>query len=52
MFFSLLLDVLLNTDAVGKLTTQLYDKQDDFNFAIVNFPYTCSNIPLSLAYGV
>jgi hypothetical protein len=46
------LDVLLNIDASGKLTTQLYDKRDDFNFAIVNFPYTCSNIPLSPAYGV
>jgi hypothetical protein len=28
----------------------LYDKRDDFNFAIVNFPYTCSNILLSTAY--
>jgi hypothetical protein len=46
------LDVLLNIDADGKLTTQLYDKRDDFNFAIVNFPYTCSNIPLSPVYGV
>ena len=43
------LDVLLNIDSGGKLTTQLYDKRDDFNFAIVNFPYTCSNIPLSPA---
>jgi hypothetical protein len=42
----------LNRDAGGKLTTQLYDKQDDFNFAIANHPYTCSNIPLSPAYGV
>jgi hypothetical protein len=24
----------------GKLTTQLYDKWDDFNFSIVNFPYS------------
>jgi hypothetical protein len=46
------LDVLLNIDAGGKLTTQLYDKQDYFNFAIVNFPYISSNIPLSSAYGV
>jgi hypothetical protein len=46
------LDVLLNIDAGGKLTTQLYDKRDDFNLTIVNFPYTCSNIPLSPAYGV
>jgi hypothetical protein len=33
-------DVLLNIDVGGKLTTQLYDKRDDFDFAIVNFPYT------------
>jgi hypothetical protein len=46
------LDVLLNMDAGEKLTTQLYDKRDDFNFAIVNFLYTCSNIPLSPVYGV
>ena len=46
------LDVLLNIDVGGKLTTQLYDKRDDFDFAIVNFPYTCSNIPLSPVYGV
>jgi hypothetical protein len=36
----------------GKLTTQLYDKRDDFSFTIVNIPYICSNIPLSPAYGV
>ena len=46
------LDILLNIDINGKLTTQLYDKQDDFSFSIVNFPYLCSNIPLSPAYGV
>ena len=44
--------ILENIYVNGKLTTQLYDKRDDFNFAIVNFPYTCSNIPLSPAYGV
>jgi hypothetical protein len=27
------LDVLLNIDVDGKLTTQLYDKRDNFNFA-------------------
>jgi hypothetical protein len=46
------LDVLLNIDVGDKLTTQLYDKRDDFDFDIVNFPYKCSNIPLSPAYGV
>jgi hypothetical protein len=29
-----------------------WQKRDDFNFAIVNFPYTWSNIPLSPANGV
>jgi hypothetical protein len=29
-----------------------YLRQDDFNFSIVNFPYLCSNIPASPAYGV
>jgi hypothetical protein len=41
----------VNVGVDGKLTTQLYDKQGDFNFAIVSFPYTCSNIPLSPAYA-
>jgi hypothetical protein len=46
------LDVLVNIAAGGKLTTHLYNKRDYFNFAIVNFPFTCSNIPLSSAYVV
>ena len=44
--------ILLNIDSNGRLTTSLYDKRDDFNFAIVNFPFLCSNIPLSPVYGV
>jgi hypothetical protein len=46
------LDVLLKLDTNGKITTHLYDKWVDFNFSIVNFPYLCSNIPASPAYGV
>jgi hypothetical protein len=46
------LDVLLKLDTNGKIMTQLYDKRDDFNFSIVNFPYLCSNISASPAYGV
>jgi hypothetical protein len=45
------LDILLNIDPNSRLTTSLYDKRDDFGFAIVNFPFLC-NIPLSPAYGV
>jgi hypothetical protein len=44
--------IVLKIDTGGKLTTQLYGKRGDFNFVTVNFPYTCSNIPLSPAYGV
>ena len=36
----------------GKLATRLYDKRDDFNFPIVNFPFLSSNIPSAPAYGV
>ena len=36
----------------GKLITRLYDKRDDFNFSIVNFPFLSSNIPSAPAYGV
>jgi hypothetical protein len=32
--------------------TKLYDKRDDFNFLIVNFPFICSKIPAATAYGV
>ena len=28
------------------------NKRDDFDFAIVNFPFLCSNVPLLPAYGV
>jgi hypothetical protein len=46
------LDILLSIDSNGRLTTSLSDKRDDFEFAIVNFPFLCSNIPLSPTYGV
>ena len=36
----------------GKYVTEVYDKRDDFNFDIVNFPYMCSNIPAKSTYGV
>jgi hypothetical protein len=46
------LDILVNIDSNGRLTTTLYDKRDDFDFAIVIFPFLCRNIPLSPAYEV
>ena len=36
----------------GKCATRLYDKRDDFNFPVVNFPFLSSNIPSAPAYGV
>ena len=36
----------------GQLHTSIYDKRDDFNFHITNFPFLSSNIPTSPAYGV
>ena len=45
------LDLYLEFDDSGQLT-KIYDKRDDFNFEIINFPNMCSNIPASPAYGV
>ena len=45
------LDLYLEFDDSGQLSTKIYDKRDDFNFKIINFPNMCSNIPASPAYG-
>ena len=46
------LDLLLSIGRDGQLYTSIYDKRDDFNFHITNFPFLSSNIPSSPAYGV
>ena len=46
------LDLHLEIDSEGRLKTKLYDKRDDLNFPIMNFPFICSNIPAAPAYGV
>jgi len=46
------LDLFLEHNINGTLTTKLYDKRDDFEFPIVNYPFLDSNIPSSPAYGV
>ena len=46
------LDLHIEIDSEGRLGTKLYDKRDDFNFSIMNFPFICSNIPAAPAYGV
>ena len=35
----------------GKFVS-VYDKRDNFNFNIVNYPSMCSNIPARPTYGV
>ena len=46
------LDLTFIIDSGGKLSTRLYDKCDDFDFHIVNFPFLSSNIPSGPFYGV
>jgi hypothetical protein len=33
------LDIYLEFDDSDQLSTKIYDKRDDFNFKIINFPY-------------
>ena len=46
------LDLHLEIDSQERLRTKLYDKNDDFNSPIVNFPFICSNMLAAPAYGV
>lgn len=42
------LNNLLEKDTDGNLFrngNKIYDKRDDLNFSILNFPYLCSNMP-------
>ena len=36
----------------GKCVTKIYDKRDDFDFDIINFPHLDGDIPKRPAYGV
>ena len=46
------LDLLLSIGRDGQLRTSLYDKREDFDFHITNFPFPSRNIPSSPAYGI
>ena len=48
---ALYLDIHIEIDIDGRLRAKLYDKRNDFNFPIVNFPFIYSNIPAAPAYG-
>ena len=36
----------------GIVSSKIYDKQDDFDFEIVNFPFLDGDVPRSPSYGV
>ena len=36
----------------GFVSSKIYDKRDDFNFDIVNFPFLDSDVPRRPSYGV
>jgi len=42
------LDLYLEHDINGTLTIKLYDKRDDFNFPIVNYPFLDIREPVIL----
>ena len=46
------LNLTFITEKNNRFYTKLYDKCDDFDFHIVNFPFLSSNIPSSPSYGV
>ena len=38
--------------SVSATINKVYDKRENFNFNLVNYPYMCSNIPANPTYGV
>ena len=38
--------------ANGFISSKIYDKRDDFDFDIVNFPFLDGDVPLRASYGV
>ena len=36
----------------GFVSSKIYDKRDDFDFDIVNFPFLDDDVPRSTSYGV
>ena len=43
------LHLSISNDSVS---TKIYDKRDDFDFEIVNFPFLDGDVPRSTSYGV
>ena len=42
-------DLAISNDIIS---TKIYDKRDDFDFEIVNFPFLDGDVPRSTSYGV
>ena len=38
--------------SIAIVCTKIYDKRDDFDFGIVNFPFLDGDVPRSTSYGV
>ena len=36
----------------GTVSTKIYDKRDDFDFDIVNFPFLDGDVPWRTSYGI
>ena len=45
------MDLHLSTSN-GFVSSKIYDKRDDFDFDIVNFPFWDGDVPRSTSYGV
>ena len=52
LYYTYIRYTLNNGEGNGTVRISVYDKREDFNFKIVNFPYLDSNIPRNPAYGV
>ena len=48
-FFILYLNLCISN---GTISTKIYDKRDDFDFDIVNFPFLDGDVPRRTSYGV
>ena len=46
------LDLHLSISNIYIVSTKIYDKPDDFDFEIVNFPFLDGDVPRSTSYGV
>ena len=52
LHFLFRLDLVRNEWHTNVYSSKIYDKLDDFNFEILNFPYLDDDVPRSPSYGV